>query len=562
MQMDFTTTNFFNTKKTKKTYNFKYFFRAIKPYKIPLIVSTLLIHMIGISFPLIILISYSKVIPSENTNSLIVLTLFAVFLFVLDYILKICRGLLIFDIEKSLLKQFKTRQFWSMLNTKFQLRPNNPWPISLDHKSSVQPQSGSLDSLIDLPFLTLYCILLISISPILILPLLAVVVFFVFSFSPMNLLYLLSERHRTSLEKRKFHFLSEILLSMQSIKTLNSQPSCLRRFEKLHKNHIKTEESFYQAIYLINKSQQILSHLGLFLTLFIACTLSLFQIISLGELAGVIFITFRLFSPIPKIGHAILSYTDYLGQWRHLNFSKKISNSKPIEGFDIVLRNVEIYSSSKNTAILKNTHLTLPFGKIIWLSNFPKQDLNQLSQFLLGDTPLKQGEYLFTQPNQPNIKISPFPLKKMAYLDGQNTLFEGSLLDNLRGFDPNISLQEIKSWMSTLGFDHQIEALEDGYHTKYFDSAPTNLSRGILTQIAISRTLFLKPKFIFFNHANEGLDRFCDQQLLKYLKSLKCHATILLVSDRPSYIRLADYQLRYSNKKLLLTKLEESHFEE
>ncbi|MEQ9126319.1 MAG: hypothetical protein RIM80_27565, partial [Alphaproteobacteria bacterium] len=66
------------------------------------------------------------------------------------------------------------------------------------------------------------------------------------------------------------------------------------------------------------------------------------------------------------------------------------------------------------------------------------------------------------------------------------------------------------------------------------------LPLGIRQQIGIVRALASNPKIILFDQPNGGLDIEADQRLVKLIADMKGEATVVMVTPRGSYRRLAD----------------------
>ena len=66
------------------------------------------------------------------------------------------------------------------------------------------------------------------------------------------------------------------------------------------------------------------------------------------------------------------------------------------------------------------------------------------------------------------------------------------------------------------------------------------LPSGHLQRITIARALVTKPKILIFNEANSLMDVRSDEMLRNGLMRLKGQMTAIIISNRPSFLNIAD----------------------
>jgi len=130
--------------------------------------------------------------------------------------------------------------------------------------------------------------------------------------------------------------------------------------------------------------------------------------------------------------------------------------------------------------------------------------------------------------------------RQIAYLPQNARLFQGTVLDNLTLFGAIEDTQSAIRAARLLGLDRIVQGLPGGYQTKVGDGSQDSVSAGTRQLIAMARALAREPKLILFDEANSALDQKSDMILKAALERLKGHATIILVSHRPSLLNLAD----------------------
>jgi ATP-binding cassette subfamily C protein LapB len=101
-----------------------------------------------------------------------------------------------------------------------------------------------------------------------------------------------------------------------------------------------------------------------------------------------------------------------------------------------------------------------------------------------------------------------------------------------------------------LGLGEIISRLPNGLDTQIGGSAVDTLSEGVRQKIIMVRSLLGHPSIMLFDDANANFDIKNDQRLLVILKALKGHRTMVIVSHRPSFLRLCDRQFQLREGRL------------
>ncbi len=134
---------------------------------------------------------------------------------------------------------------------------------------------------------------------------------------------------------------------------------------------------------------------------------------------------------------------------------------------------------------------------------------------------------------------------RVAVLATHATIFRGTLLENLTSFKDGVVRDRALELARALGLDDYIATLPQGLDT-LIGGSDTLVPSGVAKRIAIVRALAADPAVILFDNAHTGFDQESDNRLRDYLASLKGKRTIVLVTQRPSYLSLCDklYGLR------------------
>ena len=141
-------------------------------------------------------------------------------------------------------------------------------------------------------------------------------------------------------------------------------------------------------------------------------------------------------------------------------------------------------------------------------------------------------------------QIDPVELRQtIAYVPQDIQLFHGTIAQNLRLGEPTASDEDLRKVCADVGVLDQIMALPDGFATRIGDQKLQQLNYGFRQSIAIARALLRHSPIILLDEAARSLDYDADKAFIALLQKLKGKATVIMVSHRPSHIKLCDYAL-------------------
>ena len=121
----------------------------------------------------------------------------------------------------------------------------------------------------------------------------------------------------------------------------------------------------------------------------------------------------------------------------------------------------------------------------------------------------------------------------------QNTLFSGSVIDNLRWGDENASLEECINACKMAQADEFIEKMSGKYEA-HIDQGGANLSGGQRQRLCIARALMKKPKIIIFDDSTSAVDTATDAKIRKAMNEEIPETTIFIIAQRISSVMNAD----------------------
>ena len=120
-----------------------------------------------------------------------------------------------------------------------------------------------------------------------------------------------------------------------------------------------------------------------------------------------------------------------------------------------------------------------------------------------------------------------------------NVLFSGSILENLRWGDKNVTDEECMEACRLACADEFIQRFPDGYNT-HIEQGGTNVSGGQRQRLCIARALLKKPKILILDDSTSAVDTTTDAKIRRAFREEIPGTTKLIIAQRISSVQDAD----------------------
>ena len=212
---------------------------------------------------------------------------------------------------------------------------------------------------------------------------------------------------------------------------------------------------------------------------------------------------------------------------------------KTVKDGSIDFENVSFrYSEKAQLDALQNVNLHIPSGAtvgILGATGSSKSTLVQLIPRLYDVTggALKVG----------GVDVRDYDLETLrdnvAMVLQKNTLFSGTIKENLRWGNPEASDQELVHACRLACADEFIQGFPDGYDT-HIEQGGSNVSGGQKQRLCIARALLKKPKILILDDSTSAVDTRTDALIRKAFREEIPGTTKLIIAQRISSIQDAD----------------------
>ena len=227
--------------------------------------------------------------------------------------------------------------------------------------------------------------------------------------------------------------------------------------------------------------------------------------------------------------------------------SSKVSSvfNKP----NIVFDNVS-FAYKANNNILNNINLTIEAGETLAFVGPSGEGKTTMIRLILSLINPTEGNVLLSEGNLVK-DINRNYRELISYVPQGNTLFSGSIRDNLKYGNPNASDDEIKAALSNACALDFVNELENGLDTMIGEKG-VGISEGQAQRIAIARSFLRERPILILDEATSALDPETEVNVLKAVRELPTKPTCIIITHRPSALNICNR----------IMKLEKGHLRE
>ena len=203
------------------------------------------------------------------------------------------------------------------------------------------------------------------------------------------------------------------------------------------------------------------------------------------------------------------------------------------------------YTDDLDKLCLKNINLTIPQGAVVGIIGATGSGKSSLVQLIprLYDTTC--GEITMGGVNIKNYDLEVLR-NQVAMVLQKNTLFSGTIKENLRWGDEKASDEEIIKACQIACADEFIRQFPQGYDT-YIEQGGSNVSGGQKQRLCIARALLKKPKILILDDSTSAVDTATDASIRKALREEQSQMTKIIIAQRISSIKDADFIIVLEN---------------
>ncbi len=522
--------------------------------------ASLAINLLALALPIVLMQIYDRVIPNQNRATLFVLGLFLLGAVIAEALMRAARARLMsyagarYEVETTLklCRRFLFADAHEIERTPPGVQVGRL--AAIDRIREFRSGDAGATSL-DLPFSILFLAVVAWIALPIAIVLIGLIAITIAAVRKITAATETLAADRATLEGRRHSFLIEVLSRIEAVKSAGMTPFMERRYERLMKSSATTTAAFTANS---NAAQGLIGAVSQLTPLAVGAVgavLVSFNAISVGALAAVILLSGRAIQPIMRLEALVAGDMNTRRLEEDLDSVLSLSmvergTTDPGSIETISLRDVTCLQRDDGSFVLDGVNLDLNHGEIIGIRGKNGSGKSSITGLMSGQLKAARGDVLINGINIDSCDPDALA-KRIAVMPEQPTLLDGTILENMTRFKPQDHLDEAVGLATALGLDKYFAVHPDGLSMRVRNGVNAGLPTSVVDRVALVASLLGQPSLVLFDEANQSLDFEGDALLREHLFGRKRSAAVVLITQRPSYLRGCDRLYRIEDGQLI-----------
>ncbi|MCP4329558.1 MAG: type I secretion system permease/ATPase [Alphaproteobacteria bacterium] len=513
--------------------------------------AALMINIFAVATPIFVMSVYDRVVPNNAIETMWVLALGVITVFVFEFILKNLRGHFVDTAGRHADVILSSRIYEQLMNIKLSSRPASAGGFAqqLREFESLREffTSATVATTVDLPFIFIFiAIIWLLGGPVGLVPTIAVPVVLIVGFlvqGPLGRLVANSSKEAA----QRHALLVESIGGLETVKSLGAEGRMQRKWER-----------FVGAAAKSGVRVRALTFLGLHFTGFIhhltiigVVIFGVYRItageMSMGALIACMILAGRAMAPLTQVASLLSRYNQSMVSLRTLDSIMRLPVERargaaflhrPVLSGDIEFKDVEFRYPEQAIGALNKVSFKISAGERVGIIGKIGSGKSTLEKLILGlYTPDEGAVWVDGADVQ---QIDPADLRQnIGYAAQDIFLFFGSIRDNIGVAAPYADDFAIQRAAQIAGIDSWVSKHPMGYDWPVGERGEF-LSGGQRQAVAVARALVRDPNILLMDEPTSNMDKGSEEQFINKLESVLEGKTIILVTQRVSMLRLVD----------------------
>jgi ATP-binding cassette subfamily C protein LapB len=526
------------------------------------LLASLMINMFSVAMPLFVMNVYDRVVPNRAMETLWVLAVGILLVFVFDFALKFLRNYFIEIAGKKSDILLSASMFQKMLGLRLSEKAASVGSVSNLFKEFDSLRnfvtSATMVALVDLPFVLLFLLIIWMIGGVI------VIVPVVFMVLMLLAGFMLSKPLKKSIDKslrystEKNSILIESLSSIDAIKSLAVEG----------KIQFAWEQSSSKLAFWSQKSR-LISSLVVNLTSSLAQIASVVVVIvgvylisdgsmSMGALIASMMLTGRAIAPLNQVVSLQINYYQSRTALESLNGYMQKEDEKdggreylhhPALAGGIRFKEVSFTYEGHERSALDNISFNIKPGERVAIIGRVGSGKSTILKLILGLYQADQGSVFLDDVDISQLELSD-ARKNIGYVPQEIVLFHGSIRKNILFGKQGVTDDQLVKAVQQSGVGEFIQYFSRGLDQEVGERGEF-LSGGQKQNIAVARAVIGSPPVILLDEPTSQMDNTTENLVKESLESISRDKTLILVTHKTSMLTLADRLIVLDHGKIM-----------
>lgn len=344
------------------------------------------------------------------------------------------------------------------------------------------------------------------------------------------------------------NFLIETATKHRTIREANAVHIWLDRYRVLSSNLVTLQARAQLLGNVVQTLAQSLVMISGVATLAIGTLMVMAEQMTMGALIAVMALVWRVLSPIQALFLSLNRFSQVVRSFSQINQLMRLQPERQpgqLPSFyrkfkgDLGLARVSFRYTQKSEPALLGLTLEIPAGQVVAVTGSSGSGKSTLLKVIAG---------LYT-PQAGAVNIDGLDLRQLnvgelrnavGYVPQHATFFYGTVDQNIRLAHPSASDRDIAIAGGAAGMKQFAQTLPEGRETRLDSSFQRRMPDGLKQRLILARAYVKNAAIYLLDEPANNLDSAGDQALMKKINALRGKSTVVMVTHRPSHMRIAD----------------------
>ncbi|MCJ8327865.1 MAG: type I secretion system permease/ATPase [Campylobacterales bacterium] len=525
--------------------------------------ASLLINIFVLATPLFTMNVYDRVIPHNAKETLMVFTLGIVFVYVLDFFLKLTRAYMLELAGKKSDIIMSSIIFEKVLDLKLAVHPKSVGSFANNLKDFELVRSffttATMSAIIDLPFGIIFLFVIYYIGGNLVfVPMITMILILLYALIIRKPLQnSIESSHEANAKKNGI-----LIETLQNIETVKSMSMSGKKQWEWEESTGEIAEKNLKSRLLSSSIPNVTSLFiqlnTVFVVVFGVYLIQEFEL-TMGGLIAVVILTSRTVAPMGQAAGLISNYADAKTSYMTLQ--------------DIILREAERPAGKQfverpkfeGKIEFKNVSFSYPESEILALDDVsfviePGEKVSIIGRIGSGKSTIAKLILKLYEPTSGTIlidgidveQIDPVELRRyISYVPQEINLFKGTIRNNIISSEQHPFDDEIVAAAKISGTDEFVRTHPLGYEMPIGERG-AGLSGGQKQSVGIARALMKDSSIMVMDEPSNSMDQTSENNLINNLKDKLDNKTVILLTQKMSIITITDRVIVMHHSKVLM----------
>jgi len=526
------------------------------------LIASIVINIFVLANPLFVMNVYDRIVPNNAVESLWVLAIGVSVVYMFDIILKYLRSYFLEISGKKSDVIMSAKLFEQTLGLTMENRGGSigVFANQLKEFDSIRSffTSGTIATIVDLPFLLIFLIVIFYIAgAIVLIPIAIILLILLYSFLMKGPIQRAIEATYEA-SSQKNAVLIETLTAMDTIKSLGVEARAQWRWEQAVGEIAKASLKSKMLQSSLGRVTSFMQQMSTVVIVLAGVYIIQEGDLTMGGLIATVMLSQRAIGPMGQFANLITSYQQTKTALNSLNeiMAKEVERplhkrfiQHPVFEGRIEFINVSFTYPGETKAALDNISFVIEPKEKVGIIGRIGSGKSTIEKLILGFYDVDEGSILIDGIDI--TQLDPAELRRnINYVPQDITLFSGDVRDNISYRAPYVEDSTILKAAQLAGVDDFIKLHPSGYSLKVNEGG-SSLSGGQRQSIGVARALLIEAPIYLFDEPTNAMDARTEQMMINRLQQGTLKSTTLVVTHKMSLLQLTDRLMVIENGKLI-----------